>query len=464
MVTDEKINASSETIKYFKSLAESIKEVVLLIDPVEYKIFYINHVQPGYNKEQVLGASVFNFVTPDHIQLYNNILNKVVTTKQTDTIEIAVIDEYRSFGKVWYECTISPIFNSEGAIEYLIVLTKDITEIKQFDIMMRNKQEKLYAIINNTNDIILSIDNNYNLTEFNSVFQIQVERGFKKTNILGTCILDYIDPNKHEHLKSIYNRVFNGEVVNDIERFEINSSGEYIYFESSYHPIYSYAKEITGISIFSKNITDRIYNEQKLKSALKEKDILLSEIHHRIKNNLALVSSMLQLKELNIDNELAKIALSDSRKRIKSTALVHEMLYKNDLFDNIQLKEYITELFNNLNVNSNIMLVLEGDNHTFNLIKALPFGLMMHELMMNSIKHSFKGREQSRLNIQSVKEGDRLKIEYCDCSGVFPEQVNFYDTSTTGLMLIHTFIEQLNGSIRLVSNEPPAYEIYIPID
>jgi two-component sensor histidine kinase len=167
---------------------------------------------------------------------------------------------------------------------------------------------------------------------------------------------------------------------------------------------------------------------------------------------------------MNMDNALAKDALSDSRKRIKSTALVHEMLYKNDSFDNINVQDYITELFGNLNMNANILLKLEGDNEVLNLGKALPFGLMMHELMMNSIKHSFKGREQSQLNIQSTRGDNNLKIDYSDGSGFFPVKVDFYDTSTTGLMLIHTFIEQLNGSIKLVSNEPPTYEIIIPID
>lgn len=459
------INEASEKIRYFKTLAEAIKDVVLLIDPHEFRIFYINHVrlELGYSKSDVLGAKVFNFVTPEHIELYNTILNKVVATKLSETIEIAVVDNYRSFGKVWYECTISPIKDDKEEIEFLIVYTKDITELKQFDIVMQNKQEKLYAIINNTNDIILSIDKEQKLTEYNSVFQHQVERGFGLKEIRGTEILNYIDPKKHDHLNNIYKRVFNGEVVNDIESFE-TPSGVVIYFESSYHPIYDYTREITGISIFSKNITERIAYEINLKKALKEKEVLLSEIHHRIKNNLALVSSMLQLKEMKMDNALAKDALSDSRKRIKSTALVHELLYKNDSFDNIYVKDYIKELFGNLNMNSNINLILEGENEVLNLSKALPFGLMMHELMMNSIKHSFKGREQSQLNIQSTKDDKKLRIEYCDCSGVFPKEVDFYDTSTTGLMLIHTFIEQLNGSIKLLTNEPPSYEILIPID
>ena len=119
--------------------------------------------------------------------------------------------------------------------------------------------------------------------------------------------------------------------------------------------------------------------------------------------------------------------------------------------------------FNNLNLNPNISLQLEGENHVLDLNRALPFGLLMHELMMNSFKHSFKGIELAKLKINTSIKDEFLNIQYCDCSGIFPENVNFFDTTTTGLMLIHTFIEQLNGSIQLTSSEPPAYTINIPL-
>jgi two-component sensor histidine kinase len=109
------------------------------------------------------------------------------------------------------------------------------------------------------------------------------------------------------------------------------------------------------------------------------------------------------------------------------------------------------------------LLDIEGDEHFLELSMALPFGLLMHELMMNSIKHSFKEKENAKLKIRSTVCFDKINIEYCDCSGVFPDTVSFKDTSTTGLMLIHTFIEQLNGSIDLIETKPPAYSIMIPL-
>lgn len=448
---------------YFQGLAKNFSDIIILIDPVTFKLTYINHIQDGFNLENVLGANVLDFVFPEHKEHYRKVLNECLETKQTKTIELETTDTINESGKAWYRCTISPIVSSLNSVQNLLVISKDITNEKLQDIESYNKKEKLYAIINNSNDIILSIDRNYCLSEYNSVFGNIVERGYGKTELNGHLILDYIDPKKHDHLKSIYERVFNGETVSDIESFQ-TPSGVYIYFESSYHPIYNYEKRVIGISIFSKNITERVLNEQKVIKALKDKDVLLSEIHHRIKNNLALVSSMLQLKEMNLENESAKEALSDSRKRIKSTALVHEMLYRGESFDNVQLKQYIKELFSNLNINSNILLDLEGEDHVFDLNKALPFGLMLHELMMNSFKHSFQDGEQGKLMIRSKYKDGNLLVDYCDCRGVFPNNVDFTDTATTGLMLIHTFAEQLNGSIKLVGKTPPSYEIIIPIN
>ncbi|MDP3557212.1 MAG: PAS domain S-box protein [Bacteroidota bacterium] len=451
-----------DSSEYFQSLANAIPEIIILVDPVYFKIKYINHIQPGYNKNDVLGADVFNFVYPEHINQYRKILNETIVTKQTNTIELETLNPVNENGKAWYYCTISPINNKNDQIESLLIISKDVTSIKLQEIEVHDKKEKLYAIINNTKDVITSIDRNLNLTEYNSVFGSLVEQGFGKIKLIETNILNYIDPKKHDHLKAIYAKVFNGENVTDIESFEM-FPGKKFYMETSYHPINNFNQKITGISIFSRDITERVINDQKLKNTIKEREILLAEIHHRIKNNLAIVSSMLQLKELNLDNEIAKIALSDSRKRIKSTALVHEMLYRNDTFDNIKLHDYITELFKNLNSNPSISLILEGENYVLDHNKALPFGLLVHELMMNSFKHSFKGREKAKLKINSKVTDKVLNIEYCDCSGTFANNVDFYNTATTGLMLIHTFIEQLEGSIKLTCKEPPAYSINIPL-
>ncbi len=447
---------------YFIELAKSISDSVILVDPTNFTLQYVNKIATGYNEKDLIGSSVFNFISPEYVENYRNTLNELVKTSQPRSIQLEIKSISDTSGKSWVHCNLSAINDANNSIESILILVKNITREKYFERELQNKQEKLSAIINNSKDIILSIDKNYNLTEFNSVFGAMVERAYSKTNLNGSLILNYIDPTKHEHLKEIYSRVFNGEAVVDVEKFQTVTE-ESIYFESNYNPIKNYNQEIIGISIFSKNISERVLNEQKLKNTLKEKEVLLAEIHHRIKNNLAMVSSMLQLKEMNVENCEAKEALSSSRKRIKSTALIHEMLYRIDTLDKISIKDYLAELFKILNENKSIKLVISGDEYILDLNLSLPFGLLMHELMMNSLKHSLISEKELKLSIESKLNQDKLIINYHDCSGEFPADLDFYNTSSTGLMLIHTFIDQLSASIILTDKKPPKYIIEIPI-
>ena len=445
---------------HFDGLAKSLNSNVILVDIEQFKIQYINQIQPGFNLNEVIGKEAYLFVFPEYIEQYKNLLLNVVKTHVSESITMEVMDVLSV--KKWYQCVVSPIKNNEGILESLIVISNDITNEKLKEINISNNQEKIYSIINNTKDIILSIDKELNITELNSVFKEILAYGYKENEPLGKPILNYIDHKKHNNLKEIYNKVFSGGFVVDIEKFE-TTPNNYNYFETSYHPIKNFEKEIIGISIFSKDITERVLNEIQLKHSLKERDVLLYEIHHRIKNNLALVSSMLQIKELSIDNEEAKEIFSDSRLRIKSTALVHEMLYRNDRFDNISLKEYVLELFNNIKIKPSLKLTLSGDDYFLQLDKSFSFGLLMHELIMNSMKHAFKDNNEGELKINIEKLEHKLLINYFESSGKFSADVIFNDPVTTGLILIQTFIQQLDGTIELTSKEPTSFKIEIPI-
>ncbi|MEY3237477.1 MAG: hypothetical protein RI883_1578 [Bacteroidota bacterium] len=456
-------NLSTHQNEYFDCLVNSIPHIISFIDPINFRITYINKVEEGYDIDKVIGMELFDFILPQYVETYRKKINEVKANGKAECIETAFHSFRRPNGLNWYKTTISPVKNPDGSIQSLLVLSEDITGGRLLEIENDNKSERLKAIINNTSDIICSIDSDYKLIEFNSIFQAIVFNGFDVNLEPGMEILQYIDPKRHDHLTSIYERVFKGETCVDIESYETARMNT-VYFETSFHPIYDVDKIIRGISIFSKNITERIKTENKIINALKEKEVLLSEIHHRIKNNLAMVSSMLHLQEMNIENNEAKAALALSRKRIKTTALIHELLYKNETFHDIRLNEFLNELFMLLRTNENIDLVLIGEEVSFKLNTALPLGLMLNEIMLNSFKHSYKNALQGKTKISSQIEDNYLIIEYCDCQGNFPNTVDFANSSTTGLTLIHTFAEQLNGSIQLISNEPPKYLIQIPLN
>jgi PAS domain S-box-containing protein len=447
---------------YFNSLSTRIPQIFSFIDPQDYTIKFINKVEEGYEKAAVIGQSIFNYILPEHKELYLNTIEEVKKTGETKKIDVGFLSYQTPKGITWCQTSISSVVDDAKVLRSILVLSEDITESKLLEIENNNQSERIKAIINNTIDIICSIDLDYNLIEFNATLAKIIKTGFNVDVKRGMAILDYMHPDKHKRQKEIYAHVLAGETKYDIDQYTL-TTGEEIYIESSYHPIFNVEEQITGISIFSKNITERIKSEQKIKIALKEKEVLLAEIHHRIKNNLAMVSSLLQLKELNIQNEEAKEALNSSRKRIKTTALIHELLYRNESFHDISFKDFVAELFDLLKTNDSILLEYTGDDVSFNLTTALPLGLMLNELMLNSFKYTYNDDQSGKTEIIVSKEKEALTINYCDCRGSFPTEIDFINSQTTGLTLIHTFAEQLNGSIELIQNSPPHYLIQISL-
>lgn len=465
-MTEEKqhthLNEDFLNNSYFRSIAENSINYILIIDPDNYIIRYVNKLFPSVNLSDVLGKCVFDFIAPDYVELYHQKLQEVKKSHQSVFLETIGKSSYYADKKAWYRTQLSAIKGKDERLEGFMVTAEDITSLKFSELELINKSERIKAIINNTNDIICSIDKDFKVTEFNSVFFNMVKRGYQVELEYGMPILQFIDPTKHQHLMAIYKKALNGEGYTDIQSFKV-LNGELVYNETNYNPIYNVDKEIVGINVFSKDITSRIKNEQKIQNALKEKEVLLAEVHHRIKNNLAMVSSLLQLQEMNITNKEAKEALILSRKRIKSTALIHELLYRSESFQSINLQDYLTELFNYLKIDDTIQLQLNGDIVNINLSTALPLGLMLNEIMLNSFKHSYKDATDGTTKIVTSLKDDKLFIEYCDCKGDFPDYIDFKKSNTTGLTLIHTFTEQLNGSIDLISRMPPKYSIQIPL-
>ncbi|MDP1745039.1 MAG: histidine kinase dimerization/phosphoacceptor domain -containing protein [Bacteroidota bacterium] len=444
-------------------MAETIPHILCIADSENFCIKYINRLPSGKPFESLIGKEIFNYVWPEYIVIFKQKIQDVKDSGKPNVLDLEITPADDAKGKLWYRVYISMVSGLEDSGARLMFLAENITESKRTELENINKSERIKAIINNTKDIICSIDCDHNLMEFNSMFATMVKKGYGIEMQAGMPVLQFVDPAKHQHLKAIYKRVEKGEIYCDIESFQ-TLNGYEVYNETSYNPIYDVDKKIIGINIFSKDITERVKSEQKIKSALNEKEVLLAEIHHRIKNNLAMVSSLLQLQEMNINNAEVKEALALSRKRIKSTALIHELLYRSESFQNIKLKDYLAELFHLLKMNNNTLLQLKGDEVNLNLLTAMPLGLMMNEIMLNSFKHSYNEKSKGQIEISIITLANKLMIYYSDFEGNFPDTIDFENSKTTGLTLIHTFAEQLNGSIEMVSKAPPKYLIQLPLN
>lgn len=197
-------------------------------------------------------------------------------------------------------------------------------------------------------------------------------------------------------------------------------------------------------------------------ASLKEKEVLLAELNHRVKNNLAIISGLLNLQENSTDSEEAKRVLSDSKTRIMSMALVHKMLYENPELKNIEIAKYssklLAELLHSYNVTKNTQVNEDYENIYLPVNKSVPLGLILNELITNSIKYAYKyGQNQPWIFDISIKRANNeVKVVVKDNGPGFSRDFN-EDTKTIslGIFLIKTLTEQIDGQVYF-SNEAGA--------
>jgi two-component sensor histidine kinase len=188
-----------------------------------------------------------------------------------------------------------------------------------------------------------------------------------------------------------------------------------------------------------------------LKQSVKDKEVLLSEVHHRVKNNLALVSGLLELENLFVKDKTVAEVLKNSKNRIKSIAMLHEKLYENKHFDRINIGEYVTDLIrfielSYMNKTKKISINSEIDPIFMDMEFALPFSLMINELITNSFKHAFVKQESGTITIRISQPLSNICFEYQDDGVGFDIEKALYNDSI-GMSLMNAFVRQLDAQI-----------------
>lgn len=213
-------------------------------------------------------------------------------------------------------------------------------------------------------------------------------------------------------------------------------------------------------------LAERKRAEEQLKASLKEKEVLLKEIHHRVKNNLQIISSLLKLQSAYIKEQQAVDMFKDSQNRIRSMALIHEKLYQSKDLSKIDFAEYIRDLTFNLlrsyKTNSQIISLKTTVNDIWlNIDTAIPCGLIINELVSNSLKHAFTPtNRENQISINLNSDGDKKFLLIISDNGCgFPQELDFRNTESLGLELVCTLTEQLEGTIELDSSTGTSFKI-----
>jgi two-component sensor histidine kinase len=217
-------------------------------------------------------------------------------------------------------------------------------------------------------------------------------------------------------------------------------------------------------TLLIKEILERRYVENELKQSLAEKDVLLKEIHHRVKNNLQIISSLLNLQSRKLKDEKALASFVESNNRIRSIATLHEQLYRSKDLSRIDFGAHIRNMTNHLlrsyGVGSDrIRVTIDSEQIYLDINTAIPLGLVVNELVSNAIKHGFDGISDGEIKIEFGRTQDKYSLSVSNNGIKFPEGFDINTSTTLGLELVSSLSKQLKGTITLSSGDVTEFNL-----
>ncbi|RYM32561.1 sensor histidine kinase [Brumimicrobium glaciale] len=207
-----------------------------------------------------------------------------------------------------------------------------------------------------------------------------------------------------------------------------------------------------------------------LAGSLKEKETLLQEIHHRVKNNLQIISSILSLQNNYVKDDSTKVILRESINRIRSMSVIHETLYKSKNFASINFSDYLLGLTNDIisiyksNPDLKITIVKDLSDLRFDLQQAIPCGLIVNEIVTNAVKYAFQDRSEGEINLSVRYDNDNVHIEIGDNGCGLHEGFKIEETDSLGLQLVQALVEQIDGTLEIESSNGTQFKIVFPLD
>jgi len=338
---------------------------------------------------------------------------------------------------------------------------------KRAEEALRESEEKLRKILGSSPDAITVTDLNGNIIECNQA-TLDIHGFSAKEELLGKSAMDFIAPKDQQRAAENMEKTLKQGSVKNLEYTFLTKDGHEFPAELSASVIRDSSGKPTSFVAITKDITERKRAEEQIKASLKEKEVLLKEIHHRVKNNLQIISSLLHLQSRYIKDKQDLKAFKDSQNRVRSMALVHEKLYQSQDLARIDLAEYIrnltTDLFRSYGVKSaTIKLKINVGEVLLGIDTAIPCGLIINELVSNSLKHAFPAGREGEICIDLHSDNDDKFVLIVRDNGVgFPKDLDFRNTESFGLRLVRTLTDQLEGNIELDSNGGTTFKITFP--
>ena len=331
---------------------------------------------------------------------------------------------------------------------------------------LEKSEEKYRGLVENLNDVIFSLDSEGRFTYISSAIKA-ISSHYSVEDIIGKSFVDFIHPDDLGMVFESRARTINGK-FEPLEYRLVDRDGKAVYVRTSSRPVYD-GGAVVGITGIITDITEQKRARDQLNASLNEKYILLKEVHHRVKNNMQIISSLLNLQLDGIHDDRQKTALLDCQSRIYSMALIHERIYKSENFERVDFAGYIEVLANMLlrshaSEHSGIRLEMRLDSVYIPLEKAVSCGLIVNELITNGVRHAFAEKRGGTLSISLLRDGNDILLQVEDDGRGLPEGFDPEKQETLGIRLVQMLVEQVRGRLEISSNTGARFRVFFPAE
>lgn len=437
--------------KYAKSIIESSLDMIVATD-IDYRINEFNAAAEstfGYSKEEVIGKHISVLFSDDaemekviqKINKQGSLANEIINRKKDGTFFISFLSA-------------SILRNEHGEAVGAMGVSRDITSIKKAEEELKLSEERHRAIYDQA---YIGIARIAKMGRFLLVNERLCDMlGYPAESLYKKTFYELGVQEEVEESLVDWDHLLSGKIQNfSREQTYVRSDGELL----SANVTVSLVRDANGspnyfVAVFE-DITERKEYEAQLEQSIKEKEVLLKEVHHRVKNNMQVISSILNLQSSYISDDAALKIIRESQDRIKSMSFVHESLYQSNTLSEVNFAEYIQNITRNLyhsyaKPGGVIKLEFDLDNIYLNLDTSIPCGLMINEIVSNSLKYAFVGRESGMIYVKFKRlPSGQLELVVGDDGVGLPEDFVIETADSLGLQLVTTLATQVSGNLEI---------------
>ncbi len=477
-------NLFSDEHELNKLIIETANEGIWLIDEKNITVFVNQKMAEilNYSVEEMTGASLFDFMDEEARK-------KAIENLNQGKEDGANRHEFRFLTKdgksIWTLLNTNPVIKN-GTYRGALAMVTDISHSKQHELELKDSYFSYISLFEDSPVPIWDEDfskikdyidkkKQEGVADFRAFFSENPDKLEECTSLLIVNNINQavVDLNEAKSKKDVLEN-FRALLTRDSANYAIEQlvaiaenrtscefdaelltfGGNIRYVHLKWSVVKGYENNYGRVYLSTTDMTERIIDENlSLQHSNREKAVLLKEIHHRVKNNLQIISSLLNLQSYVIEDPSMRDVFSMSLHRVKAMATVHELLYKSNDFSGIDYKEYLNRLIDTLVESmkgeiNNIQVDITVDDIHLNINTSVPLGLLINEIITNSLKHGIEADKPGRIYVEIYADkSPNYTLKIGDYGKGIPKDFNISDTETLGLQLVTSLIDQLSGSI-----------------